>query len=138
MAAREAQGMVIARQDTSVSPNVYTTIAGVQGFQGPGGQAAVIDTTTLQSTAKEKIIGLTDEGQLTLDILFDPADATHVGLRNDRINRTLRSFRMTFTDSPASVATFSGYVLGQPITGSVDEVISASVVIEISGAITWT
>jgi len=137
MTAREAQGIIVARGDAA-SPEVYTTIAGVQGFSGPGGQASVIDVTTLQSTAKEKLVGLQDEGQISIDVLHDPADATHTGIRTDRTNRTLRSWRITFTDSPNSVATFSAYVLGTPITGSVDEAVTMSVTLEISGIVTWT
>lgn len=137
MAAQEAQGVVIARGD-GASPEVFTTIPGVTGFNGPGGQAAVIDITTLQSTAKEKLVGLRDEGQISLDTLFDYSETQHAGLVTDRDNRTLRNFRITLTDSPATVIDFAGYVLGLPISGSVDEAVQGTVTIEISGALTWT
>ena len=48
-----AQGIAIARFGTTA----FETIPNVVSFQGPGGQAAVIDVTNLASTAKEKRVG---------------------------------------------------------------------------------
>ena len=53
-----AQGITIARMGTTS----FETIPNVVSFQGPGGQAQVIDVTNLSSTAKEKRMGLRDEG----------------------------------------------------------------------------
>ena len=43
-----AQGITIARMGTTA----FETIPNVVSFQGPGGQAQVIDVTNLSSTAK--------------------------------------------------------------------------------------
>jgi len=59
-----AQGITIARFGTTT----FETIPNVVSFQGPGGQASVIDVTNLASTAKEKRVGLRDEGQLSLSL----------------------------------------------------------------------
>ena len=53
-----AQGITIARMGTTA----FETIPNIVSFQGPGGQAQVIDVTNLSSTAKEKRMGLRDEG----------------------------------------------------------------------------
>ena len=61
-----AQGIIIAR----FGATAFETIPNVVSFQGPGGQASVIDVTNLASTAKEKRVGLRDEGQLSLSFQF--------------------------------------------------------------------
>ncbi len=90
-----AQGIAIARFGTTA----FETIPNVVSFQGPGGQAAVIDVTNLASTAKEKRVGLRDEGQLSLTLHYNPDDLVHQGLRTDRANRVRRQFKITFTDT---------------------------------------
>lgn len=133
--AIESQGITI--QYTVGSPTEFAGLANVTGFQGPGGSAAVIDVTNLSSSAKEKMMGLPDEGQFTIDINLDPDDAGHQALRNARANRTRCEFKINFTDPTPASARFFGYVLGFQITGRVDDVVKLSVTIEIDGAVTW-
>lgn len=127
-----AQGITIARMGITA----FETIPNVVSFQGPGGQAQVIDVTNLSSTAKEKRMGLRDEGSLSLSLHFDPDNAVHDGLRSDRANRTRQQFRITFTDTIPTVWTFYGYVTQFSVQGGVDAVVEASVTIEIDGDIT--
>ena len=128
-----AQGIAIARFGTTA----FETIPNVVSFQGPGGQAAVIDVTNLASVSKEKRVGLRDEGQLTLTVHYNPDDLVHQGLRTDRANSTRRQFKITFTDTaPAATWTFYGYVTQFSVQGGVDAVVEASVTIEIDGDIT--
>ena len=116
--ALESQGMTLGRGDAA-SPEVFTTIPEATNFSGPGGSAAVIDVTDLSSTAKEKRMGLNDEGQLSFTINYIPANTVHAGLRADRTARTLRVFRLTFTDSPNTLWTFSAYVTGFAVDNAV-------------------
>lgn len=131
--AISAQGITIARDNGSG----FDTIPNVVSFQGPGGQASVIDVTNLSSTAKEKRVGLRDEGQLSLSLHYDPDNDIQQGLRTDRADRTRQRFKITFTDtSPATTWTFYGYVTQFSVQGGVDAVVEASVTIEIDGDIT--
>jgi predicted secreted protein len=133
--AIEAQGVLIKIGSGSGSPETFTSIPELMSFSGPGGSASVIDVTDLQSTGKEKRMGLQDEGQLTLEINYIPDDATHAQLRTDRANRTLRNFQIIFTDASDTQFDFAAYVTGFSISGGVDGVITASVTLEISGSI---
>lgn len=130
-----SQGMTIAISD-SASPEVYTSIADVISISGPGGSAQVIDTTDMSSTAKEKRMGLPDEGQVTLEINYIPANVQHALLRSKRAAQVLVNFRITFTDSPNTTWTFAANVLGFSINNAVDAVTTASVTLEVSGSIT--
>jgi len=134
--AIEAQGIIIAR-GTGSGPITYTTIPEIKSFTGPGGSASVIDVTDLSSAAKEKRMGLADEGQLQLTINYIPDNAVHVALRGDRAARSKVPFKITFTDSvPATVWTFEAFVTGFSVSGAVDGVVEAQVTLEITGAIT--
>lgn len=132
----EAQGVTLAISFGS-SPTSFSTIANVKDFNGPGGQASVIDITNLASTAREKRMGLPDEGQLTMSLDLDPDAATHILLRNARTSRTRCEFRITLTDTTPTTLTFFGYVLGFAVQGSVDDVVKATVTIEIDGPVVW-
>jgi len=132
----ESQGCTLARGN-GAGPEVFTAIGEVISFQGPGGSASVIDVTNLSSTAKEKRMGLMDEGQITFELNLDTDDTMQTGLRSDRTARTLRNFRLTLTDTPATVLSFSAYVLAFSIQGAVDDVVKASCTLEISGAVVW-
>lgn len=134
--AIEAQGVLIQRGSGTGSPETFTTIPELKSFSGPGGSTSVIDVTDLQSTGKEKRVGLHDEGQLSLEINYIPDDTTHAALRADRANRTLRNFRVIFTDGSDTQFDFAAYVTGFSISGGVDGVVTASVTLEISGSIT--
>ena len=136
--AIESQGVVIGMSDGSMSPITYSPIGNVTGFTGPGGQASVIDVTNLASVAKEKLMGLPDEGQFSLDVNLDPDNTQHAALRTARANRTLMYFEIQLTDdSPVTSVTFQGYVLGFSITGAVDQVVKATVTIEVDGAVSY-
>lgn len=133
-----AQGVLI-KMGNGASPEVFNTIAEVKGFDGPGGSATVIDASTLDSTAKEKIMGLPDEGQFTMDVHFDPTNTNgQVAMQTARAARTKKNFKVTLTDSGAMDVTFSGYVTGFSLSGAVDNIIAAKITIEITGAVTYT
>ena len=68
--AFEAQGTEFfwSTNTTVASTSTSCMIGEITDFSGPGGQAAVIDVTNLNSTAKEKLVGLRDEGQLSLSL----------------------------------------------------------------------
>jgi hypothetical protein len=133
--AIESQGIVLSY--SIGSPTAFVAIANVTGFSGPGGSASVIDVTNLSSSAKEKMMGLPDEGQFTLDLNLDPDATSHIALRTQRAARARTEFKIVFTDATPATAIFSGYVLGFAIQGAIDTNVKASVTIEIDGAVTW-
>ena len=133
--ALSAQGVTIAVG--AGSPDIPTTIPEVSSINGPSGSATVIDATDLSSTAREKVMGLMDEGQVQLDINYLPDNAVHETLRAARAAKTLKSFVITFTDTaPATWFRFDGYVTGFAVTAQVDQLIKVSVTIEITGPVT--
>ena len=134
--ALEAQGMLI-KIGNGASPEVFSTISEIKTFSGPTGSAAVIDVTDLSSTAKEKRMGLADEGQLSFTINYIPDNTQHTLLRTRRASRDETDFKMVFTDdSPSTTWSFSAFVTGFAVSGAVDNVVEANVTLEITGSIT--
>jgi predicted secreted protein len=134
--AIEAQGTQLLVQ-TGASPDNYERICEIKTFTGPGGSASVIDVTNLCSTAKEKRMGLADEGQLSFTINYVPTDTSHMALRSYRESREKVAFRIVFNDgSPGTQWDFEAFVLGFAVSGAVDAVIEANVTLEITGSIT--
>jgi hypothetical protein len=133
--AFNAQGTTIARE--SATPGAYVTLAEIRSFTGPGGQSAVIDATTLQSTGKEKVLGLQDEGQLSLECNFEPGDAGQQALLADRAASTKKKFKITFSDENNATAIFDAFVMGFSVAGGVDALTTATITLEISGAVVW-
>jgi len=133
--ALESQGMSL-KISNGASPEVFTAIADISDISGPDGSASEIDTTTLDDSARTFRVGLKDEGQISFTCNFQPANTQHAQLKTDRTNRTLRNFKLLFTDSPVTTWSFAAYVMGISIANGVDGVTTASVTLRISGVIT--
>lgn len=117
------------------SPLTWTEVKEVTSFTGFDGQAAEIDVTHLQSTAKEFLMGLQDFGTFTIEVNYLPADAGQDDMRAAKASREIQDFRVTFSDT--STATFQGYVLSAPISGGVDSKVDSSFAVRITGDVTF-
>lgn len=130
MAGTTAQGMVLTMDPGETTPVV---IKNITSFDGPTGGAAVIDASDLASVAKEKMMGLPDEGQISIEFNYDPTEASHAALHTARSTRALKTFELDFNGT--EVATFSGYVTNFSIKGAVDDLVAGSTTIEITGKV---
>jgi hypothetical protein len=122
------------------TPAAETTLVGeIVSWSGPAWKAAVIDVTHLQSTAKEKLLGIYDVGQLSLDINFvGTGDLGQKSLRSSLISRVRGGWKITLSSVTTSQNFVGkGYVSGFSVQGSVDNIIKASVTIEIHGGVSW-
>ena len=120
------------------SPEAFTTIAEVRSISGPTLTTDILDVTNhdSQGGVREFKAGLIDPGELTFDIAFQPGEATHgaiSGLQADQLNRTVRNFKLVFPTGVGVTWAFQGIVTGLPVTFPIDEVITASVTIKITG-----
>jgi hypothetical protein len=136
--AIESQGTKIYYSDGG-SPSAFTQITNVTNIRGLGGSAApVIDVSNLDSTFKEKMMGLPDEGQITADINLDPDATSHQAMRAARKARSRLEFKMVLTDGAPSVAQFYGYVLTFPVDVGVGQQVKGGFTIEIDGEVSWS
>jgi hypothetical protein len=121
-----------------------------------GKNAGDIDSTNLDSTARERLAGLPDNGDLTLQINVDPLSAAHKYLSSTAGTAARREFLVGFSDGTAaptvavgtevitaptgrSSQKFLGVVKSYRFgVGGVDGLLKATVTVGISGAITET
>lgn len=136
--AFESQGILLVFSTSSANSTVVTAaIEEVTGFSGPSGSASIIDVTSLDSTAKMKLIGLRDEGNITIDLNFIATAAMQTKLRDSRAARTESNLSILFNDTGKTAAHMKCFVTGFTIGGSVDNKVTGSVTIEINGPVTW-
>ena len=135
--ALESQGTKV-QMNSIASPATFSDIPEVKEITFRTGSAAVIDVTDLSSAAKEKRMGLADEGQMTMTLNWIPTNAVHAEIDAAKADRKPRSFRILLSDTGTYTYSFDGFVLGVSLSASVDGVLEASVTIEITGAVTGT
>ena len=145
MAGFNAQGTILywsSAGSTSPTTVAANAIGSVIGFNGPSGSAPIIDATDLNSVAKEKVMGLRDEGQVALDIFYNPSDTVQTQLRSDRASRTMRKAVIKLSDTTVEASKtriiFDAYVTGFAITGAVDQMVKGTVTLEICNACTFS
>jgi len=137
MTSYAAFGTLLKAGDGAGS-ETFTTIAQVQTIGGPSLSQDAIDVTHHSSTNgwREFVAGLRDGGEVTFDIQYDPAGATHdagTGIINDLENGTLRNFQLVFPDTGSTTWSFSGIYTAFEPSAPVDDKLSASVSIKVSG-----
>lgn len=117
--------------------DTYVQVKGFNSFSGlGGGSAAVIDQTDFDSPAKEKAMGLPDEGQLSCGFIYLPKDPGQIAMRAARNTRAETEFRLTLREG--TKFEFNAYVLTFERSGEQDGVIPVSSNLEITGAVTET
>lgn len=131
--AIETQGTVLAIETAT---GTFTPIAQITDFSAFSGSASVIDTTNLDSTAKEKLMGLQDFGQFSINFNVIPTDVGQTALESAKASRALKNFKLTLNDTDATTYSFSGFVLSKSLSGGVEQKVSGSATIEISGTVT--
>lgn len=136
--AKEAQG-VIAYIATSTVVSTAIKLGEVTGFSGPSMTAAVIDVTTLESTAKEKLIGLYDGGQITFNLNCLVTDSGQTKARESMVQRTKCSVLVQLsTAATTQKIGLEGYVSALSFAGSVDNKLSGDMTFAISGGASFS
>lgn len=122
-----------ADMTVELTGHTMQNIGQVVSFAGPAMTAAVIDVTTLQSTAKEKLISIYDGGQVALSLIYDNEASNtnlHDALARDMAARTKRTFDIQLkgtSTAKTQAIYFTGYVNSYNITGAVDNALKADI-----------
>jgi hypothetical protein len=134
--AIKAQGFKLEIETGAFSPPHWLEVKEVKSFNEQQAESADIDVTHLQSTAKEFLTGLPDNGTFTGDINFVIGDPGQIAMRAARESQTVQNFRATFSDT--STAEFSGFVKSMPVSGGVDQAVASSFSIKVTGEVVLT
>lgn len=119
-----------------------TTVAEARDITGPGMSRETVDVTTHDSTGgwREYIAGALSGGEVSFDCNFLPANATQsyaAGLIKDMVDGTLQTFTLQYTDTGTTTASFSAFVTAFTPKAPVEGLLSASVTLKISGAVSF-
>ena len=116
-----------------------TAFAQVQSISGPGLSLDTEDVTTHDSTdGWEEVVGtILRSGEITLDIVYDPANATHKnaagGLIYKLTQRTADEYTLVFSDTANTTWTFNAFVTGFEPGAPHDGALTASVKMKLTG-----
>jgi hypothetical protein len=128
--AIETQGTKLYVSDAG-SPQSYTQVKELVSFTAFDGEAAEIDITNLDSTAKERLMGLQDWGRLSGEFNYVRGDAGQAIMLTAKRDRTKRAFKFQLSDD--YYYEFEGFVMNAPISGGVDAKTDRSFSILITG-----
>lgn len=116
-----------------------TTIAQVKKISGPGLSLDTEDVTSHDSTGgwEELVATILRSGEISLDLVYDPATATHKyaagGLLHDLVSRTAVAYTLVFPDGAATTWSFNAFVTGFEPSAPVDGSLTATATLKITG-----
>jgi hypothetical protein len=119
----------------TATPQTWTKINGLTSFDGIDGSADEVDTTDLDSTAKEFISGIRDEGKFGFEVKRLKTDAGQIAMRAVLASGAVTALRLTTPDQ--STATFNVLVKTFPMSGGVNAVLKGKVDCKISGPVAY-
>ncbi len=123
---------------TVASTSSSALIGELMSFDGPAGSVPVIDITNLASTAREKLVGIQDEGQVSGEFTWDPTNVAQIALRADRQAGTKKKMSIKFTDVSSSVQQADAFCTNFALTSPLDDAVKVAFTLEITGAVTHT
>ena len=132
-------GMGIAYAIKQASPsNVYDSVGEVYDVVPPNQQTDEVEATHYGSTGgyREFIPGLKDGGEVTFSINWIPGEDTDVLLRTLHGNGQTRTHRITFPNT--AKIEFSGWVKGFERAAPMDDRMTATVTVRVTGPSTYT
>lgn len=119
----------------TATKETMTDIGNVASFSGFDGSAPEIDTTNLDSTAAEYVLGLQDFGSCSLEVQLDTADAGQIALVAARAAAVQKSF--TITLKSGKVAGFRAFVKSFTVDISPQKANGGKVDLRITGNVTF-
>jgi hypothetical protein len=143
--AIETQGTrVYWSTSTVVSTSTEAFVAAVVDLSGPNSQGSEIDITTFDSTAKEFLMGLKDEGSISINIIRDTSSTGQGRLISDQAARNQRMLTIDFSTLVMEASVIGSrlaglaYVQSFSYTAGADDAVKAAVNFRITGAIETT
>ena len=112
-------------------------VADVISISAPTVSTATIDTTNMEAIHRTFIAGTIDSGTMSLEIMYDPNSDTDIEDAWDNTAVAAPVFKtciITFSDS--ATFTFDAILVGFSASVSIDDKVTASIELKITGAVT--
>jgi predicted secreted protein len=112
----------------------FTTITQVKQVDFGSSKVDTADVTSADNTdfSRRFVPLLFDAGDVSVDVIWNPADASHQALRTAFINRAVHNFKC-INPTGFLTYTFAGIIIGFDVKESIDKTSELSVKIKISG-----
>lgn len=127
--------MAISSEGTILA-HAGTPIGEVTSIKGPEQSVKQIDVTALEDHARRYIGGIKDGGEVSFEMNLAPGDAGQNALRADFDGGLESAYTITLADG--SVYGFNAIVTKLGGALKVDDAVSMSVTLKISGAVTYS
>ena len=117
-------------------------VAQVRNISGPSLSLDTEDVTSHDSTGgwEEVVATILRSGEVTLDLVYDPAAATHKnaagGILADLVGRASTTYSIVFPDAAATTWSFTAFCVGFEPSMPHDGALTASVTYKITGPLT--
>ena len=123
---------------TSGNAGSYTMVAQTQDISSPEMEVGDVKTTNNSSpnNSHEYRPGLTEPGEVEFDVVyFKTGHQTLLGMCGNGI---IYAWQETFSDTPASICTFPGYVKSSKVEGKTeDDALKGKLKIKLTGPCVW-
>lgn len=133
--ATDAFGTTFEYWDSTLGVPAYVEVAEVHNISGPSVSRDSIETTHHGSTGgyREYLPGLRDGGEVTVDINWDNSEGSHADIYGQITSSQTANedYRVNF--SGGATFTFSGHVTAFDVTAPLDDRLTASLTIKLSG-----
>jgi predicted secreted protein len=116
----------------------FTTISQVKSVDFGSSKVQTEEVTSADNTdsARRYVSTLYDAGDVSIEVIWNPSDATHVSLRTAFMARGQHNFKVV---NPASLGTytFAGIITSFDVKEHIDKPADLSVKVKISGALAY-
>lgn len=138
--AEGAYGIIFSYSSNSGS--AYTAVGEVTDITPPSVTKETIETTHHGSSGIRSYIGgIVDFGECSITVNYDPDGTEHNAIRdlaktaNDTVGNYL--FKIEYSDAGSSTEVFAGIVTGFEQETPMDDKLSATFTIKVSGSVTY-
>jgi predicted secreted protein len=130
-------GTSFKRSDMSSAP-LFTAIAEVNSIDGPNKSRETIDVTSLDSTGgyREFIASFRDAGEVTLEMNFTRDG--YVDMNDDFESESAVDYQIVLPDTGSTTLDFSAFVTNLGSSIPLDDKVTASVTLKITGRVILT
>jgi predicted secreted protein len=137
--ARIGFGTVFQIRDLDASPVAYVTIGEVTNITLPAVSRDAVDATHTESTGgyREAIPGLKDNGEVTIEMNYVHQSASDVLIRAQFALDTLTQCKILFDTSPEDGVSFNAIVTGYEVAAPIEDKVSATLTLKVSGVVTY-
>ena len=116
-----------------------TNIADVVSISAPSVTVATIDSTSMADVYRTFLGGTIDSGEMSLEVQYDPNETGYAKLEavweaTASVAPVAKACVITFSDS--STYTFNAIRVGMQVSAQNDSVVTASISLKVTGAIT--